>query len=114
MDAGEVEPKSRHGRRRVPIPAVLRDYLVERRLAAGEARHVFGGARRGAEDDRARHRGPARGGAGAAADVEAVTQLRRRLAFLAPGFLPQPLFEERRVVNQFVDVGILSSRFALE
>jgi integrase len=42
---GEIEPKSRHGRRRVPIPAVLRDHLVERKLA-GEGALVFGGANR--------------------------------------------------------------------
>nr|MBA3262665.1 site-specific integrase [Thermoleophilaceae bacterium] len=42
---GEIEPKSRHGRRRVPIPAVLRDYLVERRMAS-EGTYVFGGANR--------------------------------------------------------------------
>ena len=42
---GEIEPKSRHGRRRVPIPAVLRDHLVERRMASDEP-HVFDGANR--------------------------------------------------------------------
>jgi integrase len=42
---GEIEPKSRHGRRRVPIPAVLRDYLLERKLAS-DAPLVFGGANR--------------------------------------------------------------------
>jgi integrase len=42
---GEIEPKSRHGRRRVPIPAVLRDHLVERKLA-GDSTLVFGGANR--------------------------------------------------------------------
>jgi integrase len=44
---GEIEPKSRHGRRRVPVPAVLRDYLLERKMsaAAGTPR-VFGGANR--------------------------------------------------------------------
>jgi integrase len=35
---GAVGPKSRAGRRTVPIPAVLRDYLVERKLSSG--RHV--------------------------------------------------------------------------
>ena len=40
---GEIEPKSRHGRRRVPIPAVLRDHLVERRMAS-DGPYVFGGA----------------------------------------------------------------------
>jgi integrase len=42
---GEIDPKSRHGRRRVPIPAVLRDYLLERKLA-GDGPLVFGGANR--------------------------------------------------------------------
>jgi integrase len=53
---GEIEPKSRHARRRVPIPAVLRDHLLERRMAndgsEGADAHVFGGAnaaRRAAE-----------------------------------------------------------------
>jgi integrase len=32
---GAVEPKSRAGRRTVPIPAVLRDYLVEHKLRSG-------------------------------------------------------------------------------
>jgi integrase len=41
--AGEVEPKSRHGRRNVPIPAALRDYLLEHKLRGGEGR-VFGTA----------------------------------------------------------------------
>jgi integrase len=40
---GEIEPKSRNGRRRVPIPAVLRDYLVERRMDNPDPR-FFGGA----------------------------------------------------------------------
>ena len=31
---GEIEPKSARSRRRVPIPAALRDHLVERRLDA--------------------------------------------------------------------------------
>ena len=35
---GAVGPKSRPGRRTVPIPAVLRDYLVEHKLRSG--RHV--------------------------------------------------------------------------
>lgn len=30
--AGEIAPKSREGRRKVPIPAVLRDHLVEHRM----------------------------------------------------------------------------------
>ena len=40
--AGEVAPKSRAGRRRVPIPGVLRDYLVERRIGADPRARVFG------------------------------------------------------------------------
>ena len=40
---GEIDPKSRHGRRRVPVPASLRDHLVERRMASSDI-HVFGGA----------------------------------------------------------------------
>jgi integrase len=40
-----VEPKSRAGQRRVPIPAVLRDYLVERKLRSGDPEAlVFGRA----------------------------------------------------------------------
>ena len=42
---GEIEPKTRHGRRCVPIPAALRDYLVERRMA-DDRPQVFGGAYR--------------------------------------------------------------------
>jgi integrase len=42
---GEIEPKSARSRRRVPIPAALRDYLVERRQDAGGEAYVFGGAR---------------------------------------------------------------------
>jgi len=40
---GPIEPKSRAARRKVPIPAVLRDYLVEQRLdRPGALGHVFG------------------------------------------------------------------------
>jgi integrase len=42
---GEIEPKSRHGRRRVPIAAALRDYLLERKLSSDDPL-VFGGANR--------------------------------------------------------------------
>jgi len=42
---GEIEPKSRHGRPRVPIPAALRDYLLKRKLASDDPL-VFGGANR--------------------------------------------------------------------
>jgi integrase len=41
---GLVAPKSKKGERRVPIPAVLRDYLVTRKLRAGGTGFVFGGA----------------------------------------------------------------------
>jgi integrase len=41
--AGEVEPKSRAGRRRVPIAAVLRDHIVEHRMRQGRTQGlVFG------------------------------------------------------------------------
>lgn len=40
---GMVEPKSRAGRRRIPIAAVLRDHLVEHRMREGRpAGLVFG------------------------------------------------------------------------
>ncbi len=40
---GPIEPKSRAARRRVPIPAILRDYLVEHRHGRpGVLGHVFG------------------------------------------------------------------------
>jgi integrase len=40
---GRVEPKSRAARRKVPIPAILRDYLVEDRHGRpGALGHVFG------------------------------------------------------------------------
>lgn len=39
---GEIEPKSRQGRRKVPIPGVLRDHLIEHRIRAGDAPRVFG------------------------------------------------------------------------
>lgn len=56
-EAGEVEPKSRNGRRRVPIPGVLRDYLIERRLGADPRGRVFQSdwhVRRASERARAR------------------------------------------------------------
>lgn len=40
-EVGEIEPKSRNGRRRVPIPGALRDYLVERRIGADPRGRVF-------------------------------------------------------------------------
>ena len=39
--AGEIEPKSAAGRRTVPVPGVLRDYLVEHRMRGSEG-FVFG------------------------------------------------------------------------
>jgi integrase len=42
---GEVAPKSKQGRRKVPIPAVLRDRLVEYLLDGPESGRVFVGAR---------------------------------------------------------------------
>lgn len=47
-EAGEVEPKSRKGRRAVPIPAVLRDFLVEHKMRTDEGR-VFGAIRAATE-----------------------------------------------------------------
>jgi len=45
VQEGPIEPKSRAGRRKVPIPAILRDYLVEHRHGrAGVMGHVFGRA----------------------------------------------------------------------
>jgi integrase len=38
---GQIEPKSRAGRRTVPIPVVLRDYLVEHKQRADGDGHVF-------------------------------------------------------------------------
>jgi integrase len=42
---GEIAPKSKEGKRAVPIPAALRDYLVDARLRAGDdpAARVFAG-----------------------------------------------------------------------
>jgi integrase len=56
-EVGEVEPKSRAGRRKVRIPGVLRDHLVERRLASEARGRVFESdwhVRRAAERARAR------------------------------------------------------------
>ncbi len=41
---GFIDPKSRAGRRKVPIPAALRDHLTEHRMNGGEG-FVFGGER---------------------------------------------------------------------
>jgi integrase len=38
---GEIEPKSKQGRRKVPIPAVLRDHLDEHQLSSGADGRVF-------------------------------------------------------------------------
>jgi len=40
--AGPIEPKSAAARRTVPIASVLRDYLIEHKLATGGAGFVFG------------------------------------------------------------------------
>lgn len=43
VQEGQIEPKSRAARRKVPIPAILRDYLVEHRHGRpGALGHVFG------------------------------------------------------------------------
>jgi integrase len=43
VQEGPIDPKSRAARRRVPIPAILRDYLVEHRHGRPGAKgHVFG------------------------------------------------------------------------
>ncbi len=43
VQEGPIEPKSRAARRKVPIPAILRDYLVEHRYGrSGALGHVFG------------------------------------------------------------------------
>ena len=39
---GRIEPKSRKGRRRVPVPAGLRDVLTEHRMATWPEGYVFG------------------------------------------------------------------------
>jgi integrase len=43
MHDGMIDLKSHAGRRKVPISAVLRDYLDEHRLRSGGEGHVFGG-----------------------------------------------------------------------
>ena len=40
---GVVEPKSRAGKRRVPIASVLRDYLIEHKLASGRSEGLLFG-----------------------------------------------------------------------
>jgi integrase len=61
---GEVAPKSKQGRRKVPIPAVLRDRLVEYLMDGPESGRIFVGARDSYERGRA---------AALAAEVEAPT-----------------------------------------
>jgi integrase len=42
-EEGFIDPKTKHGRRKVPIAAVLRDYLVEHRMRQGRSEGlVFG------------------------------------------------------------------------
>ena len=42
VQEGPIEPKSRAARRKVPIPAILRDFLVEHKHSQGIKGHVFG------------------------------------------------------------------------
>jgi integrase len=42
VQEGPIEPKSRAARRKVPIPAILRDFLVEHKHSQGISGHVFG------------------------------------------------------------------------
>jgi integrase len=42
---GEVAPKSKHGRRKVPIPAALRDRLVEYLMGGAQTGRIFVGTR---------------------------------------------------------------------
>ena len=48
---GPVEPKSRAGRRSVPIPAVLRDYLIAHKLRLGRSTGLLFGRTEGAPFD---------------------------------------------------------------
>lgn len=50
---GEIEPKSRQGKRKVPVPVILRDYLVEHRMRCGDDVRLFG-EKRGVESAIAR------------------------------------------------------------
>jgi hypothetical protein len=50
--AGKVAPKSKQGRRKVPIPAVLRDRLVEYLMDGPDSGRIFVGARDGYERGR--------------------------------------------------------------
>jgi integrase len=62
MVEGEVAPKSRQGRRKVPIAGILRDHLDERLLHADGDAHVFGSPRWVSRaNDRARERWEKRG-----------------------------------------------------
>jgi integrase len=57
MVEGEIAPKSRQGRRKVPIVGVLRDHLDERLLHVDDERHMFGSPRWvSRSNDRARER----------------------------------------------------------
>jgi integrase len=49
---GEVPPKSKQGRRRVPIPAILRDRLAEYLIDGPESGRIFIGTRDGYERGR--------------------------------------------------------------
>ncbi len=62
MVEGEVAPKSRQGRRKVPIAAVLRDHRDERLIQADDDGHVLGSPRWVSRtNDRARERWEKRG-----------------------------------------------------
>lgn len=62
VEAREVAPKSRQGRRTVPVAAVLRDHLDERLLQAQDDGHVLGPPRWvSRSNDRARERWQERG-----------------------------------------------------
>lgn len=62
MVEGEIAPKSRQGRCKVPIAAVLRDHLDERLLQAADDDHVLGSPKWVARtNDRVRERWEKRG-----------------------------------------------------
>jgi integrase len=62
MVEGAVAPKSRQGRRKVPVAGILRDHLDERLLQADDDAHIFGSPQWVSRaNDRARERWGARG-----------------------------------------------------
>jgi integrase len=56
---GPIAPKSQKGKRRVPTPSDLRDYLVALKLRTGGRGLVFGDGDRPFRPDRVRHRAEA-------------------------------------------------------